>query len=40
MKRRERALIDLLRSLRVPLVFIDEECFEDVEIDLGPDSKE
>ncbi len=40
MERRERALIDLLRSLKVPLVFIDEERFEDVEVDLGPDSKE
>ena len=40
MERRERALIDLLRFLKVPLVFIDEERFEDVEVDLGPDSKE
>jgi len=40
MERRERALLDLLRSLKVPLVLIDEERFEDVDVDLGPDSKE
>ncbi|ASJ06270.1 hypothetical protein [Thermococcus pacificus] len=40
MEKRERALINLLRSLKVPLVLIDEERFEDVEVDLGPDSKE
>jgi len=40
MGRRERVLLDLLKSLKAPLVFIDEEHFEDVEVDLGPDSKE
>ncbi len=40
MERRERTLLDLLRSLKVPLVLIDEERFEDAEVDLGPDSKE
>ena len=40
MERREKAILDLLKSLKAPLVFIDEERFEDVEVDLGPDSKE
>ena len=37
LERREKALIDLLKSLKVPLVIIDEENFEDPEVDLGPD---
>ena len=40
MKRRERAILDLLRSLKVPFVLVNEEQFEDIDVDLGPDLKE
>jgi chromosome segregation ATPase len=40
MNRRERALLRLLKSINAPFVFVDEERFEDVDVDLGPDSKE
>ncbi len=40
MERREKALTDLLRSLRVPVVRIDEDEFEDVDVDLGPDLRD
>ncbi|NJE05581.1 hypothetical protein E3E36_05370 [Thermococcus sp. M36] len=40
MEKREKALLDLMKSLKVPLVIIDEELFEDVEIDLSLDSRE
>ena len=39
MERREKTLTDLLRSLRVPIVRIDEDAFEDVDVDLSPDLK-
>ena len=37
LERREAYLINLLKSLKVPLVIIDEENFEEPEVDLGPD---
>jgi len=37
LERREKALIGLLKSLKVPLVIIEEENFEEAEVDLGPD---
>ena len=37
MERRERTLTDLLSSLKVPIVRVDEDEFEDVDVDLGPD---
>ena len=40
MERRERQLIELLQKLKVPLVYINEEEFEDVDVDLSLDSKE
>ncbi|AJC71608.1 MAG: hypothetical protein J7K48_01340 [Thermococcus sp.] len=40
MERRERQLVELLKKLKIPLVYIDEEQFEDVDVDLSPDSKE
>jgi len=32
MERREKAILNSLRSLKVPLVFVDEEEFEDVDV--------
>ncbi len=40
LERREKALIDLLKSLKLPLVVVDEDRFEDVEIDLRSDMGE
>ncbi|AIU69379.1 hypothetical protein TEU_02930 [Thermococcus eurythermalis] len=40
MERRERQLFELLQKLKVPLVYINEEEFEDVDVDLSLDSKE
>jgi len=37
LERREAYLLDLLKSLKLPLVIVDEEGFEDVEVDLKPD---
>ena len=37
MERREKALTNLLSSLKVPIVRVDEDEFEDVDVDLGPD---
>jgi len=39
MERREKTLTNLLRSLRVPIVRIDEDAFEDVDVYLSPDLK-
>lgn len=40
LERRERLIVELLKKLKVPLVLIDEEEFEDVDIDLRPDLKD
>jgi len=40
MERREKRLAEFLRKLKIPLIYIDEESFEDVDVDLGPDSRE
>ncbi|NJE11044.1 hypothetical protein [Thermococcus sp. MAR1] len=40
MEKREKLLAEFLRKLKVPVVHIDEEQFEDIEVDLTPDSKE
>jgi len=32
MERRERYLLDLLRKLKVPLILVDEEEFEDIDV--------
>jgi regulator of replication initiation timing len=40
LERREKRLVELLRKLKIPLVVIDEEKFEDVDLDLERDSKE
>jgi len=40
MERRERRLIELFERMNVPLVVVDEESFEDVDVDLTPDTKE
>ena len=40
LERREKRLLEFLKKLKIPLVVIDEEKFEDVELDLERDSKE
>jgi len=40
LRRREERLIKLFRELKIPLVVVDEEEFEDVEVDLKPDTGE
>ncbi|NJE62527.1 hypothetical protein [Thermococcus sp. 21S7] len=40
MEKREKRLVEFLRKLRIPFVIIDEDRFEDVELDLERDSKE
>ena len=40
LERREKRLLEFLKKLKIPLVVIDEEKFEDVELDLEKDSKE
>ncbi len=40
MERREKTLTELLRSLKLPHVIINEEDFEDVDVDLGPGLKD
>ncbi|WP_099209517.1 hypothetical protein [Thermococcus henrietii] len=40
MERREKRLVEFLKKMKVPLIYIDEEQFEDVDVDLSPDSKE
>jgi len=40
MGRREERLVDFLRRLKVPIILIDEDNFEDVELDLDRDSIE
>ncbi|ASI99313.1 hypothetical protein [Thermococcus celer] len=37
MERREERLVEFLRKVNLPLVLVDEENFEDVDVDLGPD---
>jgi|GEM_PF-700227 len=37
LEKREAYLVDLIKSLKLPLVIVDEEGFEDAEVDLGPD---
>ncbi len=39
-QKREKRLIEFLRKAKIPIVVIDEEQFEDVDVDLGVDSKE
>ena len=39
-KKREAYLIELLKRLGKPLVIVDPDEFEDVDVDLSPDSKE
>ncbi len=40
MERREKRLVEFLKKMKVPLIYIDEEQFEDIDVDLSPDSKE
>ncbi|ACJ17218.1 conserved hypothetical protein [Thermococcus onnurineus NA1] len=40
MERREKRLKELLAKLKVPLVVVDEEQFEDVDVDLEADLKD
>ncbi|NJE30202.1 hypothetical protein E3E38_03935 [Thermococcus sp. 18S1] len=40
MERREKRLVEFLRKLKIPIIYIDEEQFEDVDVDIGPDSKD
>ncbi|GAB6136465.1 hypothetical protein [Thermococcus prieurii] len=40
MERREKRLVEFLKKMKVPLIYIDEEQFEDVDVDLSLDSKE
>ena len=40
MGRREERLVDFLRRFKVPIILIDEDNFEDVELDLDRDSIE
>ena len=39
-KRREAYLIELLKKLEKPLVLVNPDEFEDVDVDLGPDLKD
>ncbi|NJE85520.1 hypothetical protein E3E23_06740 [Thermococcus sp. CX2] len=40
MERREERLREFLRKIKVPLVIVDEEQFEDVDVDLEADLKD
>ncbi|ANF22335.1 hypothetical protein [Thermococcus piezophilus] len=40
MERREERLWEFLRKIKVPLVIVDEEQFEDVDVDLEADLKD
>jgi len=40
MEKREKRLVELLQNLKIPFIVIDDERFEDVELDLERDSKE
>jgi regulator of replication initiation timing len=40
MEKREKRLVEFLQKLKIPFIVIDDERFEDVELDLERDSKE
>ncbi|WP_297498056.1 hypothetical protein [Thermococcus sp.] len=40
LKRRQDAVLELLKRLNLPVVVVDGEKFEDVDVDLGPDMRD
>ncbi|WP_297510693.1 hypothetical protein [Thermococcus sp.] len=40
LKRRQDAILELLKRLNLPVVVVDGEKFEDVDLDLGPDIRD